>query len=133
MNIEVKRNTVQKEVIERIVLSACDHPNADSVYQRARAELPNISLGTVYRILKQLAADGVILEIPLQNAPSVFDKTTKLHAHSYCERCGRVTDVFLDEQKLFESLNDCGGARIQSVQLTIRGLCEGCAAQLNNQ
>ena len=38
------RNTIQKDAVARIVCSSCDHPTAETVYSRARAELPNISL-----------------------------------------------------------------------------------------
>lgn len=127
LNNELKRNTAQKEIVERIVFSACDHPTAEVVYQRARAELPNISLGTVYRILKNLAQDGKILEIPISNAPSVFDKTICLHAHLVCDKCGCVTDVFLDENKFADCVKDTSGCNINKAQILLHGVCAKCA------
>lgn len=120
------RNTVQKEAVERIVCSSCDHPTAETVYLRAKKELPNISLGTVYRILKKLAYDGVIQEIPVQNAPSVFDKTLEMHAHLVCKECGSVVDVFLDKDTFNSSISDKCGHTLTGAQVMFDGVCANC-------
>ena len=54
MQETARRNTRQKAAIERAVLSSCDHPSAETVYERVREELPAVSLGTVYRVLRAL-------------------------------------------------------------------------------
>lgn len=123
---DVNRNTVQKELVERIVLSSCDHPTAETVYQRAKAELPNISLGTVYRILKRLSSDGVIQEIHVQNAPSVFDKTLEMHAHLVCGKCGGVVDVMLDSDRFKSSISDSCGHSLSDAQVLFNGVCAEC-------
>lgn len=123
---DVNRNTVQKEIVERVVCSSCDHPTAETIYKRAKEELPNISLGTVYRILKRLAADGIIQEIHVQNAPSVFDKTTVMHAHLLCESCGSVVDVFLDNEKFNSSVKDNCGHSLDNAQVLFNGICSHC-------
>ncbi len=48
------RRSRQRELVLAIVRSTMDHPTADWVYRQARRRLPRISLGTVYRNLKQL-------------------------------------------------------------------------------
>ena len=58
-----KRNTRQKAVVFQVVRDSNDHPTAEVVYERAKKELPTISLGTVYRILKELVSEGKIKEI----------------------------------------------------------------------
>ncbi len=122
---ETNRNTIQKEIVEKIVFSACDHPTAEAVYMRAKEELPSISLGTVYRILKRLAADGKILEINMQNAPSVFDKTLSMHAHFVCNKCGKVWDVSMDENKFNAALDDDRHI-IEGAQVLFNGVCKDC-------
>ena len=98
------RNTRQKEVIARIVMDACDHPTADTVLERARAEMPSLSLGTVYRVLKDMARRGEIREVVCKDAPSRFDKTTANHAHFTCVKCGKIKDVFFDLDKFDKSV-----------------------------
>lgn len=124
---EVKtRNTVQKDVIARIVKDACDHPTAEMIYDKVKQELPNVSLGTVYRVLKDLADKGEIIEIPLANAPSRFDKTVMLHAHLVCETCGRVLDVMLKDNLLNNESIKSQGFKVNRAELIYRGLCSDC-------
>ena len=58
-----KRNTRQKAVVYQVLLDSYDHPTAEKIYERAKKELPTISLGTVYRVLKELVSEGKI-ELP---------------------------------------------------------------------
>jgi len=117
---------VQKEVVERVVLSACDHPTADTICMRAREEVPNLSLGTVYRILKGLVGEGKIAEVAIADAPSVFDKTVKPHGHLVCDKCGKVSDVFFDPEMLSESIEKGHGHSIDEVHVIFRGTCADC-------
>ena len=53
------RQSRQRDLVLEIVRSTMDHPTADWVYRKARRRLRRISLGTVYRNLKQLADLGL--------------------------------------------------------------------------
>lgn len=120
------RNTRQKEVIARIVMDACDHPTADTVLERARAEMPSLSLGTVYRVLKDMARRGEIREVVCKDAPSRFDKTTANHAHFTCVKCGKIKDVFFDLDKFDKSVIDFDKDVVLESQLIFRGICADC-------
>ena len=48
------RNTKQRQLILEELRGTKSHPSAEWVYQRVKAKLPNISLGTVYRNLAML-------------------------------------------------------------------------------
>ena len=52
------RKTRQLEVVWHEVAGDNSHPTADQIYQRVRRHIPNISLGTVYRNLQKLVAEG---------------------------------------------------------------------------
>lgn len=127
-----KRNTIQKDTVSRIVKEACDHPTAEMVFEKAKVELPNISLGTVYRILKDMAQEGELREVVCKDAPSRFDKTTMEHAHFTCIECGRVDDVFINVDKVGKDIVDFGGKVVLESQIMFRGLCEDCAKKVNN-
>ncbi len=58
-----KRRTLQREIILEELNRVPDHPTADQIYERVRRRLPRISLGTVYRNLELLAAQGVIQKL----------------------------------------------------------------------
>lgn len=120
------RNTRQKEVIARVVMDACDHPTADTVLERARAEMPSLSLGTVYRVLKDMARRGEIREVVCKDAPSRFDKTTANHAHFTCVKCGKLKDVFFDLDKFDKSVVNFDKDVVLESQLIFRGICADC-------
>jgi len=120
------RNTHQKEVIARIVKESCDHPTAEMVLEKAREELPALSLGTVYRVLKDMAKNGEIREVVCKDAPSRFDKTTMNHGHFTCVKCGKVKDVFFNLDKIDKSIVDFGDDIVLESQIFFRGICSDC-------
>jgi Fe2+ or Zn2+ uptake regulation protein len=69
------------------------HPSADWVYDRVRKEIPNISMGTVYRNLKSLAKSGEIKELDIPGSLSRFDGNNTNHYHCRCEKCGQIFDL----------------------------------------
>src|SRR2546428_13877357 len=75
------------------VLRATDaHPTAAFVYQRVRRRLPRVSLATVYRNLRMLAAEGLLAE-RADAGGMRFDGNTGPHDHFTCLACGRLYDV----------------------------------------
>lgn len=124
-----KRNTIQKDVVASVVLNSCDHPSADTIYQRARNQLPSLSLGTVYRILKTLVKDGVIREITVPSAPCRYDKTTRIHAHFVCRRCAQVLDVDMNEAKLMSDVSLGSENNIDEAEIIFRGICAKCTKE----
>ncbi|MCD6300369.1 MAG: transcriptional repressor [Dehalococcoidales bacterium] len=121
------RKSKQKEAILRVVKSAKSHPTADWVYEQVRDEIPNISLGTVYRNLKLLKQDGEILELCLAGGLSRFDGKTENHYHFRCEKCGRVFD--LDEpvnEMINGEISRKTGFKVTHHRLEFHGLCQDC-------
>ncbi len=125
-----KRNTVQKELIANIVELSCDHPTAEMVYYKAKEELPSISLGTVYRVLKELVADGRVVELCFAGMPSRYDKTLHAHAHLCCKNCGKIVDVEYDNSKFLLEVLYNSDTIIDEAHITLTGLCEDCKTQL---
>lgn len=121
-----KRNTIQKELIARIVQTSCDHPSAETVYSRAKKELPNISLGTVYRVLNALVKENRAVELSFANSPSRFDKTLQPHAHLCCVKCGKIVDIMYDESKCISDVLENRNIVINSANITLTGICEEC-------
>ena len=57
------RYSKQREAILRVVNASNVHPTAEMVYREVKKEIPNISLGTVYRNLNALADASQIKRI----------------------------------------------------------------------
>jgi Fur family peroxide stress response transcriptional regulator len=121
------RKTKQKEAIMEVLRGTTSHPTADWVYSEVRKEIPNISLGTVYRNLRLLCQSGDILELDLCGNLSRFDARPDNHYHFRCEKCGQVFDV--DEpvdKKIDGRIARKTGFMIIYHKLEFRGVCRKC-------
>ena len=123
------RNTKQKEAILRVLKGTTSHPTAGWVYSEVQKEIPNISLGTVYRNLKQLCEMGDILQLDLCGTLSRFDARKDNHYHFRCDDCSRVFDV--DEpvdEEIDKRVTRITGLEVSYHRLEFRGLCQECQA-----
>ena len=59
-----------------------------------RRHIPNISLGTVYRNLQKLVAEGKLQVLTLGRTQH-FDPLMDSHQHFICQTCGRVYDILV--------------------------------------
>ncbi len=90
------RNTRQRALIENIIKNRCDHPTADDIYVTAREIEPNISLGTVYRNLKQLLGEDKIITLETTDKKLHYDGDVSNHSHFICSKCGKIIDLFFE-------------------------------------
>jgi len=86
------RLTRPRRVILEVVRASDAHPSASLVYEAVRRRLPRVSLGTVYRNLRRLAAEGLVRE-RAEPTGLRFDGNLAPHDHFTCVACGRVLDV----------------------------------------
>lgn len=104
-----------------------DHPTAETVFLRARVAQPNISLGTVYRNLGQLAKSGEILTIETAEGKLHYDGDTSVHQHFICSECGTIIDVF-SQPKLPVHAQI---AKIREAKCVYYGICCECNKNIN--
>jgi Fur family transcriptional regulator, peroxide stress response regulator len=124
---KMHRNTKQREAILNILKNTGSHPTADSIYNKVRKKIPNISKGTVYRNLQVLQQQGEIRELNLAGTKSRFEVNLGNHYHFRCEICGKVID--LDHKvntDLDHALARKTGLKIFYHQLEFRGICKAC-------
>lgn len=121
------RLTKQRKLILDRLRESKSHPTATEVFDEVRMELPNISLGTVYRNLDVLSRQGYIRKIETCGDQKRFDAVTWDHLHVICSRCGKVRDVEgefdLDVDKLAGIDSDF---TITGVRFEIIGVCPDC-------
>jgi Fur family transcriptional regulator, peroxide stress response regulator len=121
------RKTRQLEVVWHEVARDNSHPTADQIYRRVRRHIPDISLGTVYRNLQKLVAEGRLQVLTLGRTQH-FDPLLDSHQHFICQTCGRVYDILVgkDEEILPASLRQ-GGFTVTSHRLAFFGECKSCS------
>lgn len=126
------RYSRQRAAILSFLQSRKDHPTADSVYTYVKEEFPNISLGTVYRNLNQLADAGMIAKHRFGVlGTDHFDYDTSPHLHFVCNHCDSVSDLPMREFSENFSFIDVQAAKgfdgvIQGHILYFCGICKNC-------
>lgn len=127
MILIMARRSKQRDTILKVLRSTTSHPTVDWIYDQVREEIPNISLGTVYRDINQLKQEGLIQELCLGSGPSRYDGTPENHYHFRCVKCGRVFDV--DEpvnHEMEREVEQNSGFRVLYHQVEFYGLCPDC-------
>lgn len=101
-----------------------DHPTADVIYERVKAEIPNISLGTVYRNLSQLQAENLITVVESSDAKAHYEGNLSEHIHFLCKECNRITDCFekVSVPPVFEKM----GYKVERQKTVYYGICKEC-------
>src|SRR5262245_65695162 len=88
------RVTAQREAIFAALQGDETHPKVEALFDRVRADVPAISLKTVYQTVHDLDALGEVQLLDLGTGsvrvdPNVSDS----HHHLVCTACGHVRDV----------------------------------------
>ena len=91
------RITRQRAALLAVIAAADDHPDAVELQARAGAEVPGISLSTVYRTLSALEEQGVIQRHTFEGAPARFeDAGHDHHDHMIDVETGEVVEFCSD-------------------------------------
>ena len=104
------------------------HPSADWVYAQLKPEIPDLSLGTVYRNLSLFKEQGLIQSLGTVKGVERFDGDTHSHVHFICTDCGCVQDIEGMPQlpSLRASAEHDLGSQIAGCQITFTGRCRDC-------
>lgn len=117
----------QRQCIIEYLRGTKEHPTAEMVYLHVRKEYPNISLGTVYRNLKLLAAQGQIKRLYCGDGCERFDSDISEHNHFICRHCNNVMDL---DMELFNHINTlaqvCFPGKIEGHVTYFYGICQKC-------
>ena len=116
------RNSKQRELIRDLIKNRCDHPTAEMIYMSAREKNPNISLGTVYRILNNLVEKGKIRSIKTMDDIHHYDNINHKHDHFICVKCGLIEDV----DKMNEDIKTINCNHVLDCDITYKGICKKC-------
>lgn len=124
------RNTPQRELIYRALLEKRDHPTADEVYSRVRAEMPSISLATVYNCLETLVQCDLVRQVNFERGPARYCPNLHPHAHFHDEKSGATHDIELpgDVLERIRALLPAGYSA-RAIEITFHGQMPGSPTQ----
>jgi len=121
-----KRLTRPRRLILDAVRASEVHPSAAAVYRQVRRRLPRVSLATVYRNLRMLAAEGLLIE-RADLAGMRFDGNTAPHDHFTCVACGRIYDVpVLGARGVRARVASRTGFEVLTQRIEFYGHCGAC-------
>ena len=118
--------TPQRQAIFRALGGSTVHPTAESVYAEVSAEMPTISLRTVYQTLNDLAAMGELHTLDIRTGSTRFDPNLDPHHHLVCDGCGLVIDVPAGEAPTPPRGGAAHGFEVTDTEIVYRGRCADC-------
>ncbi|CAA6677009.1 MULTISPECIES: Fur family transcriptional regulator [unclassified Lentimonas] len=125
-----QRSTKQREHIFALLLEKRDHPTADEVYARARADMPSISLATVYNCLETLTETSLIRQVNFEREPTRYCPNLTQHAHFYCRESGEIIDIDLSEEVIATLMSALPqGFSAKHIDIAYDGCCGNCHEQ----
>ncbi len=117
--------TRQRQLIFDLIMAAPEHRTAEEIYDLARAQMPSLARGTVYRNLGLLVREGQIRKLEMPDAPARYDRERRPHPHLVCERCGKVEDLIMPDGLLRPFALELG-EDITGYDLKLYHLCPAC-------
>ena len=121
------RLTKQRAAVLR-ALEDGRHVSAETILDRVRAQLPGVSLGTIYRTLDILRSIGLVQIFSHAGGAAKYEAALEKHHHLVCTHCGEVTNVHVAEAlPLSQSVAAEHGFNDVDCSLVVTGRCARCA------
>lgn len=116
------------KILEIMTNAKPHHMSAEAVYKTLIESGEDVGLATVYRVLTQFEAAGLVRRHNFEGDHAVFEiDQGEHHDHLVCVKCGHV-DEFVDKEIEVrqETIAQQSGFQMTDHALTIYGLCPKC-------
>jgi Fur family peroxide stress response transcriptional regulator len=123
-----KKQFRKRNAILSFLRQTKEHPSAEMVFNHLKQEIPDLSLGTVYRNLSMFKAQGEIISLGTVNGVERFDGNVDPHVHFICGDCAGVIDLpqIQVPEELNRQVEKATGGSVDTCHLTFTGRCEEC-------
>ena len=118
------------KILELLERSPVHHMSAEDVYKALLAAGEDVGLATVYRVLTQFEAAGIVERHHFEGGHSVFElKDSEHHDHIVFVDCGKVSEFHDDiiEQRQVEVAKSLG-YELTGHSLHLYGRCLRCSS-----
>lgn len=124
------RATPQRVVLHRILGGIHGHVTAEELLEKATSQLPSVSLPTIYAALALLEDMGQVHRVSALGGTAIYDTRRTPHHHVVCRECGNVWDLeaAADTDGAIRAATAAGFSSL-SAQVTVQGVCAGCAGR----
>lgn len=131
----LKVTTQRLRILQLLEQAPMRHMSAEDIHRALVVAGEDVGLATVYRVLTQFEAAGLVKRQNFEEGYSVFELNQgEHHDHLVCVKCSRV-DEFLDEviEKRQKTVADKAGYQITDHNLIIYGVCSGCLDRVRDR
>ena len=131
-NAGLKVTLPRVKILEILERSNPRHISAEDMYKALLESGEDIGLATVYRVLTQFEAAGLVTRHHFEGGHSVFELNQgDHHDHILCVKCGRV-DEFVDPEieSRQKKIASTKGYEMTDHSLYIYGICSNCRKTL---
>lgn len=124
----LKITTPRLKILEIMEKTKEHHLSAEDVYRILHESGEEIGLATVYRVLTQFEAAGLVVKHHFEGGQSVFELDHGVHHdHLVCVKCNCVeefVDAVIEQRQ--EEIAKQAGYTITDHSLNIYGICNKC-------
>ena len=120
-----RKITPQRQLLFQLMHGNDRHPTAEALFAEASAQMPGISLRTVYQTLNELAEMGELQFIDIGGGATRFDPNLEDHHHVVCTDCGQIRDVHVKGTAALRPL-DLEDFTVSEVGVVFQGVCSSC-------
>ena len=117
--------TPQRVAIFDAIITLHNHPTAENIIEYIKKNYPNISVGTVYKVLDSFVDNELVRKVKTEKDVMRYDAVMSNHHHLYCAETDRIEDY--EDDKLNQLLteyfkrNRIRNFNIQDIKLQITG------------
>lgn len=127
--VKGKNYSSKREAIYNSIIGTKSHPSAKWVYDSLKNDIPDLSLGTVYRNIALFKQTGAITCVATIDGEERYDGDTSCHAHFICDKCNRIYDISLDEPFEVELSLKEKGFIVNRKNVVFHGVCRDCCSK----
>lgn len=117
--------TPQRVAIYEAVVKLKNHPTAEHIIEYIKKNHPNISVGTVYKVLDSLVENHLLKKVKNERDVMRYDAIMQQHHHLYCTQTERIADF--DDPELDQLIahyfekKKIKGFKVKDITLQITG------------
>lgn len=122
------KNFRKRNAILEYLRRTTAHPSAETIFSDLKAQIPDLSMGTVYRNLNLFKQQGMAVSVATVKGIERFDANTEPHVHFICDSCDAVIDLHQLQvpQTLCFEAEGAIGCCVDNCQLSFTGTCRNC-------
>ena len=125
------RATVPRLHVYRVLAASGGHRSADDLAGLLAADRGVVQRTSVYNALRALVDAGLVQVVQAGPGTTLYELRGSDHHHFLCRNCGTITDVPVGSEVPSLLTMNIPGARVDSAQVVLRGLCADCLDPLD--